>query len=58
MTRDHAIALLDGVYWAYSEGQAEEDLLEAARVLIREFDLQPDETPVAFIGQLWPASNQ
>lgn len=57
MTKAQAVVLLnEGVFWAYNEGQASDQLFAAARALIGYFAIEPGETEVAFIQELWRAS--
>lgn len=55
MTRFDALTLLnEGVYWAWNEGQAGDDLIAAARAMIAHFGIERAECGgVAAFNQLW-----
>lgn len=43
MTRRQAIQLLEGIYWADTEGRCGAELVDAGRALVREYGITQEE---------------
>lgn len=51
MTKQQAIQLIEGIYWADTEGQCGEELRAAGRALVAEYGITPEEARAQFAEQ-------